>query len=160
MNGNPGVITVLQAALPMEAFLNLQYRHDWREIKAMGIGKLSGQIRYFGSDAHRWMKHITDRILFFGADVEYEIPAIKQSPSVTAMFESELALEMTIITPYEENIQVCMKALDDTTRNLFEHLLKWHQTGKKKQVGHVLWLEQQLRLIKSFGESEYLAEKM
>ena len=160
MTGNPNVITALQAALPLEAFLNLQYRHDWRELKAMGLGKLAGYVHDFGSDAHRWMKKVTDRLLFFEAAAEYGIPSIKQSTTVTAMFENQLALEMEIIAPYEQNVQTCMNALDDTTRNLFEHLLKWHQTGKKKQVGHVLWLEQQLRLIKSFGESEYLSEKM
>jgi len=60
---------------------------------------------------------------------------------------------MAILTPYEASVKIATTALDDTTRNLFEHLLKWHQK-------HVAWLEIQLRLIANLGEKEYIAEKL
>ena len=59
---------------------------------------------------------------------------------------------MGIVQPYEQSVQIAMKVLDDTTRNLFEHLLKWHEQ-------HVAWLEGQQRLMASMGgEAEYIQE--
>ena len=153
MKGNSEVIETLAAALPLEAHLNLQYRRDWRNLKFRGLKKLARKVRGLGSDAHDWMKQVDDRLLFLGGDDAYEIPAITDQPTVTAMFENELALEMAKLAPYEANIQICMKAFDDGSRNLFEHLVKWTQK-------HVAWLETQLSLIKYLGESEYLAEKL
>lgn len=154
MNGNPEVIGTLQSALASEAHLNLQYRHDWRIVKFMGVKKTSKKIDGLGSDAHRFMKKVADRVLFLGGDTTYQVAAIVDQSTLTDIFRSELTLEMAIIQPYEAAVQIAMKALDDTTRNLFEHLLKWHQD-------HVAWLEQQLRLISMLGgEAEYIAERL
>jgi bacterioferritin len=153
MQGNPEVIAALEAAAAREAQLNLQYRQDWRSIKFMGAKKTARKLKRFGSDAHDWLKELTDRVLFLGGRPSYSIPAIAEQPNFTEVLKNELALEMAIIAPYEQNVQLAMRALDDTTRNLFEHLLKWHEE-------HVGWLEQQLRLIDELGAEEYIAEKL
>ena len=154
MTGNPQVIATLQSALAAEARLNIQYRHDWRLVKFMGVRKVSCKLHGMGSDAHEWMKKIYDRILFLGGDIGYTMGPITDQLTLTAIFQNELALEMAIVAPYEQNIQTAMAAFDDATRNLYEHLLKWHQK-------HIGWLEQQLRLIQIVGgEDEYIAEKM
>ena len=154
MTGNPEVIQALQAALPLEAHLNIQYRHDWRVVKYWGVKKIACELKDFGKDAHCWMKKVADRILFLGGNTNYTVGEISEEKSLTEILQAELALEMAIIAPYEQAIQTAMKALDDTTRNVFEHLLKWHEQ-------HVGWLEQQLRLIDAVGgEAEYIAEKL
>ena len=156
MSGNPEVIKSLEAAAA-EAHLNLQYRLDWRLLKFMGVKKTARNARKFGDDAHTWLKLATDRILFLGGTAGYAIPRVVESPTFTAILENDLALELAILVPYEAAIQIAMKALDDATRNLFEHLIKWHQD-------HVAWLERQLALIKGFaedtGEARYIAEKL
>lgn len=157
MQGSPDVIRTLQAAAAAEAHLNLQYRLDWRAVAFTGGKKVAKVLKGFGHDAHLWLRKATDRILFLDGDPTYEIPVIRQGAGLTETLRNELALEMAIIKPYEEAVQVAMTALDDATRNLFEHLLKWHQR-------HVAWLEQQLALIEGFeqdsGEMRYLAEKL
>ena len=154
MTGNPEVIVALKNALVAEAHLNIQYRHDWRVVKYMGVKKVARCLKHKGSDAHSWMKQVADRILFLGGDTNYTVGSIVDSSTLASTFQHELDLELAIVQPYERYVQVAMQALDDTTRNLFEHLLKWHQ-------GHIGWLEQQLRLISMVGgEAEYIAEKM
>lgn len=154
MNGNPDVIRALQAALALEAQLNLKYRLDWRVLKFNGLRKLTGRFDQFGDDAHCWLEKVTDRILFLGGDPSYAVAgALTRSPNLTEMIQADLALEMAIVEPYERAVQIAMAALDDTTRNLFEHLLKWHE----KHVGK---LEQMLRLIDGLTEEEFIAEQL
>lgn len=153
MKGNLDVIKGLQAAAAQEAHLNLQYRLNARSLKFMGLKKLTCKMKTFGDGAHCFLKKVTDRILFLEGDPGYDAAPVVEQTSVTALLQNALALEMAIVAPYEQNIQTAMKALDDTTRNLFEHLLKWHQE-------HIGWLEQQLRLIDGLGEAEYMAEKL
>lgn len=153
MKGNLDVIKALQAAAAQEAHLNLQSRLDARSLKFMGVKKLACKVKKIGDNSHCYLKKVTDRILFLGGDPSYEIAEVAEQKSVTDLLKNTLALEMAIVEPYEQNIQTAMKALDDTTRNLFEHLLKWHEA----EVG---WIEQQLRLIDGLGEAEYMAEKL
>lgn len=154
MKGSPEVIKALQAALAQEAHLNIQYRHDWRIVKFKGVKKVACKIKELGTGAHCFMKKVADRTLFLGGDTNYTLAPITDQASLTAIFQNELKLEMAIVEPYEQAVQTAMKALDDTTRNLFEHLLKWHQQ-------HIGWLEQQLQVIEDVGgEGEYIAEKL
>jgi bacterioferritin len=154
MIGNPEVIQALQAALAQEAHLNIQYRHDWRLVAFWGIKKTAKKMHCFGGDAHDWMRKVADRILILGGETNYSVGDIVDQSTLTEVFQNELRLEMEILQPYEMAIQTAMRAFDDATRNLFEHLIKWHQQ-------HVGWLEQQLRLIDAVGgEGEYVAEKL
>jgi bacterioferritin len=157
MKGKPEVLKALQAAIASEAHLNAQYRTDWREVKFMGLKGIQGKIRKFGCDAHGWLKRVQDRVLFLGGSTAYDAAPVTEAESLTELLENELTLEMAIVTPYEQAIGTCTKALDDASRNLFEHLLKWHQK-------HVGWLERQLSLISGLavgtGEARYISEKL
>jgi bacterioferritin len=154
MSGNLEVIAALKSALAAEAHLNIQYRHDWRIVKFMGVKKVAGKVHSFGSDAHEYMRRVADRVLFLGGDTNYTVGAVTDQSTLTAVFQNELKLEMALVQPYEQAVQTAMQALDDTSRNLFEHLLKWHQK-------HAGWLEQQLRLIAMpGGEADYIREKL
>jgi bacterioferritin len=153
MKSSPEVIKVLEAGADAEARLNLQCRLDQRSLKFMGLKKLAGKARHFGDDAHFFLKKLTDRILLLGGSPAYNAGEILEQSTVTALFQNELALETGIVAPYEEAVQVAMKALDDASRNLFEHLLKWHEA-------HIGWLECQLRLIEGMGEATYISTKL
>jgi bacterioferritin len=153
MKSSPEVIKVLKAGVDAESRLNLRYRLDARSLKFMGVKKVACKAKDFGDDAHLYMKKLTDRILLLGGSPSYNSGEITEQTTVTALLKNELAMETAIVAPYEQAVQVSMKALDDTSRNLFEHLLKWHEK-------HIGWLECQLRLIEGMGEEEYIAEKL
>jgi bacterioferritin len=149
--GNPKVIAALQQSLVYEAHLNLQYRNDQRLLKFMGVKPLAGHIKSFGDDAHDWQKAVTKQLLFLGGNVAYEIPPITSPDTVTDVFTDALVLEMATVDPFETAIQTAMAAKDDASRNLWEHLRKWHNK-------HILWLNRQLVLIKGTGENDYIAQ--
>lgn len=153
MVGSPEVLATLQFAIGAEAHLNAQYRLDWRSVKFMGAKKTAKKLKEFGGDVHDWVKKVTDRLLFLEGTPEYTMLKVAEGETLTQTLQNELALEMAIVKPYEEAVQIAMKAFDDTTRNLYEHLLKWHEA-------HVAWLETQLNLIEMMGEPEYVAEKL
>jgi bacterioferritin (cytochrome b1) len=69
------------------------------------------------------------------------------------VFSDALQREVTICGVYEKNIPVAMEAMDDQSRNLWEHLIKWHR-------GHQLWLEREINLIGVLGETGYLEQKL
>lgn len=153
MKGNPEVLASLKAAMAAEAHLNLQYRLDARSLRFIGVKKTAKHINKFGDDAHDFLKCVTDRTLFLAGDPSYGIAPVVEQKTVTALLQNELALEAAIVAPYETAVQTAQKALDDTTRNLFEHLLKWHEQN-------MLWLQTQVNLIANIGEGEYIAEKL
>ena len=159
MVGNPQVIQALKDALSAERQLNMQYRQDWLSVKNLGANRTAKVLKGFGHDTHCFMKKLTNRILFLGGNPSGPIGPVSEADSLMLTFKAELALEMAIIQPYERSVQTCMNALDDASRNLFEHLLKYHQTGGGPvKHGHVLWLEQQIDLLGKTSEGDYILE--
>jgi bacterioferritin len=150
---NPAVMQTLQFAASAEARLNMQYRLDNRWLKFAGVKKTAAKLKEFGDDAHCYMKQVTNRLLFLEGKPTYAPGISETQPTLTATLQNDLALEMAIVTPYEAAVKTAVANSDDTSRNLFEHLLKWHEK-------HIGWLETQLRLIEGMGEEEYIAEKL
>jgi len=153
MKGNAEVLKSLQMAAPLEAQLNLQCRLDLRSLKNMGLKSVAAHVKKLGDNAHDYLKEVSKRILFLEGNPSYSVGAITEQTSVTALFQNELKLQMAAVQPYEQAVQTAAKAMDDTTRNLFEHLLKWHQ----HDIG---WLEIQLRQIEGLGEKAYIEAKI
>ena len=75
------------------------------------------------------------------------------NPSVRKQFESDLGLENGAVVSYNEAIRVSRDAGDNTSRELFEKLLK-------DEEGHVDWLEAQLHLISEIGYERYLSQQI
>ncbi len=153
MKGNQDVIAGLQAALGFEATLQLQYQADARMLKAMGLGSLASKASDYSTDSARFLRKLMKRLLLFRESVGYSPGDVEDRSNVAELLAGELEMEMEIIEPYEQNVQVAMKALDNTTRNLYEHLLKWHQE-------HVEWIEKQQALIELLGPQDYVSAKL
>ena len=153
MNGNPQVIQVLQMAMAAEAQLNLQYRLNTRLLKFEGVKLARKKFRKFADDAHEFLRAVSDQLLFLSGDQDgtagYLPPAVLQPPNVTVLLEQALSLEMSICTQYENGIPLATEVRDDETRNLFEHLIKWHHD-------HVRWIEKKLRNIRKYTEDEVI----
>jgi bacterioferritin (cytochrome b1) len=150
MIGNPEVLAALQSAVAAEVHLNAQYRADWRSVRFIGAKKTAKKIKEFGSDAHEWVKCVQDRLLLLGGDLSYSPGAIVQAPTLTATFTAELALENAARTIYQSIAKVA-DADDATTVHKAQHLKMYHEE-------HVGWLEQQLRIIASKSEADYILE--
>ena len=153
MVGNPDVIKSLQSALAQERHANLQFRSDQFSLKKLGAKKTASKFHDFGDESHKFYKLLTKRLLFLDGDPSGAVAPIAEQESFTATLQNALAIETAAVKEYEQSIQIAMKAYDDGTRNLYEHLVKW----KQKIIN---WLEVQLALIKKIGENDYIAEML
>ena len=153
MKGNKDVIAGLQAALALEATIQLQYQADARMLKAMGLKSLASKAAEYSTDSAAFLQKLMKRLLLFRESIGYLSEAVEDRTDVTELLAGELDLEMAIVDPYEQNVQVAQKAYDDTTRNLYEHLLKWHQE-------HVKWIEREQALLETLGSSDYIASRI
>ena len=153
MQGKPAVLATLKAALPAEAGINEQYRHDTALLYRMGVKRVARKLRKYAGDVHAWRKEVDERFLILGGTGGYEIPPVSDPATLTALLTEALGLEMAICKTYEQNIPICSASLDDGTRNLYEHLVKWHQE-------HIGWFEIQLGLIAGMGEPTYISAKL
>ena len=149
MKGNPQVIAALKAAAGMEAHLALQLQLDSRSLRQTGLKSVAKDIKKFSCDARWFLKKVTDRILFLEGDPSYDPDPIEQQSDVSSLISNALELEMQIVEPYERAVATATAALDDTTRNLFEHLLKWHQE-------HIAQLEQWRDQISTVGINDFI----
>ena len=67
--------------------------------------------------------------------------------------ESDLKLEIGAVAQYNAAIKVAAEEGDNTSRELFERLLK-------DEESHVDWLEAQLHQIKEIGYERYLTQQI
>jgi len=150
MNGDPKVIGVLQQAASMEARLNVQYHLDKRDLRYRGLKKLADKYCGFGEDAESYLKEITDRIFFLGADPAYGAANAATRATLTDILQKALDAETAIVDAYNGYAVLALEAKDDNTRNKSEHWIKWHEDD------HIDWLERQLAQIALMGETEYV----
>ena len=153
MTGNPEVINRLNQGLRDELtainqyFVHAEMCHNW------GYHRLGGHIRKQSIDEMRHAEAFIERILFLDATPTMEPMPLNIGQSVRQQLERDLGLEHGAVRTYNESIRVCRDAGDNTTRELFERLLK-------DEEGHVDWLESQLHLISEMGYERYLSQQL
>ena len=69
------------------------------------------------------------------------------------MFEADRALEVEAIPRLNEYIALCVAEGDNGTRALLEEILR-------SEEEHLDWLDEQLGLMDTLGETSYLAEQI
>ncbi|MEN0065441.1 MAG: ferritin-like domain-containing protein [Myxococcota bacterium] len=80
-------------------------------------------------------------------------PASPPTPeSPRACLEASLEMEVRVAEKLRELCVRCVASKDEGTRQLAETLLV------ETEMDHILWLEQQLRMIGQLGEAQYLAQ--
>ncbi|HSC27929.1 MAG TPA: bacterioferritin [Vicinamibacterales bacterium] len=153
MKGNSKVIKHLNKALKEELtainqyFVHAEMCHNW------GYHRLGSHIRKQSVDEMRHAEALIERILFLDATPTMEPMPLSIGQSVRKQLESDLGLEFGAVKSYNEAIVVSREAGDNTSRELFERLLK-------DEEGHVDWLEAQLHLISEVGYERYLAQQL
>jgi bacterioferritin len=153
MQGNPRVIEHLNKALREELtainqyFVHAEMCHNW------GYHALGAHIRKQSIDEMKHAEALIERLLFLDATPTMEPMPLTVGASVRKQLESDLGLEIGAVTSYNEAIAAARDAGDNTSRELFERLLK-------DEEGHVDWLEAQLHQIGEIGYERYLSQQV
>ena len=154
MKGNPKVIEVLNEALKEELtainqyFLHAEMCENWK------YEKLATHIRKESIDEMKHAEAVIERILFLDGTPNMTSPmTINVGQNVREQLESDYKLELSAITMYNKAVEVARQASDNSTRELFERILK-------DEEGHLDWSEAQLHQIKELGYERYLAQQI
>lgn len=154
MKGNPKVIEVLNESLKEELtainqyFLHAEMCENWK------YEKLATHIRKESIDEMKHAEAVIERILFLdGTPIMTSPMTINVGQNVREQLESDYKLELSAIKMYNKAIEVSRQASDNSTRELFERILK-------DEEGHLDWIEAQLHQIKELGYERYLAQQI
>jgi bacterioferritin len=154
MRGNDKVIQQLNDALKAELTAISQYIvhaemcHNW------GYNRLGSYIKKQAIDEMKHAEGLIERILFLDGTPNVAVmPTPKIGANVKAQLENDLKAEHDAVKEYNSAIEVCVKAGDNSSRELFEKMVK-------DEEGHTDWLEAQLFIITETGIDNYLAQQM
>lgn len=154
MKGNPQIIELLNQALRDELTAINQYFLHSEMCENWHYEKLSDHIRKQSIDEMKHAEILIERILFLdGMPNMTETLQIAVGKNVREQMQSDLNLELSAVKTYNNAIQVCRQEADNTSRELFERLLK-------DEEGHVDWLEAQMHQINEIGYERYLSQQI
>ncbi len=154
MRGKDKVIACLNQALKAELVAINQYFLHGEMCENWGSRRLGDVIRKSSIDEMKHAEQVIERILFLDGtpNMGMGLP-LKVGVSVKAQLENDLALELEAVAQYNAAIKTCVAEGDNTSRALFETLVK-------SEEEHVDFLEAQLHVIKEAGIENYLAQQM
>jgi bacterioferritin len=153
MRGNDQVIAKLNEALREELtainqyFVHAEMCHNW------GYHRLGNYIRKQSVGEMKHAEELLERIIFLdGAPNMLPLP-LTIGADVKVQLQNDLDLELKAVVMYNEAVKVARDAGDNTSRELFERLLK-------DEEEHVDFLEAQMHQIKQLGYERYLAQQI
>jgi len=154
MQGNPKVISVLNEALQEELtainqyFLHAEMCENWH------YDKLGAYIKKQSIDEMRHAEVLIERLLFLDATPNMtELMKLTVGKNVKEQIESDLKLEVKAVSLYNRAIETAREQGDNSSRELFERLLK-------DEEAHVDWLEAQVHQINELGYERYLSQQI
>jgi bacterioferritin len=154
MKGNPKVIATLNEALAEELAAISQYFLHAEMCENWHYGKLGGYIKKQSIDEMRHAEALIERILFLDATPNMTEPMkLTVGGNVKQQLESDLQLETQAIAMYNRAIETAREEGDNSSRELFERLLK-------SEEEHLDWLEAQLHQIGEMGYERYLSQQV
>jgi bacterioferritin len=154
MQGDARVLEQLKRALREELTAINQYFLHAEMCENWGYKRLSDHIKKESIDEMRHAEALIERILFLDGIPNMTDPMqLNVGANVREQLQSDLALEVDAVKMYNEAVQVAVEARDNTSRELFERLLK-------NEEEHVDWLEAQLYMIEEIGYERYLSRQM
>ena len=153
MRGNEQVIAKLNEALREELTAINQYFVHAEMCVNWGYKKLGNYIRKQSIDEMKHAEALLERVLFLDGVPAMEPLALTIGASVKHQLQNDLDLELKAVVSYNQAIIVSREAGDNTSRELFERLLK-------DEEGHVDFLETQLHLISEIGYERYLSQQL
>ena len=154
MKGDPAIIDLLNEVLTGELTAVNQYWVHARMCHNWGYLKLWKKIRAESIDEMKHADELVERVLYLeGLPNLQRLGKISVGETVPEQMTLDLGMENAALTRLNDGIELCVAKGDNGTRALLEKILV-------SEEEHVNWLETQLALMKSLGETAYLAEQM
>jgi bacterioferritin len=153
MRGDEQVIARLNEALREELtainqyFVHAEMCHNW------GYHRLGTFIRKQSIGEMKHAEELLERIIFLDGTPKMEPLPLTIGPDVKVQLQNDLDLELKAVVMYNDAIKIAREAGDNTSRDLFERLLK-------DEESHVDFLEAQLHQIEQLGYERYLAQQI
>jgi bacterioferritin len=149
MQSTPEIIELLNDVLTAELTAINQYFIHAKMQSNWGYERLAAKGREESIEEMRHAEALMERILYLdGMPNVQRLYAVKVGETVPEQLEAELDTEKEAINRLTAGIDQCRRT-DEGTRLLLEHILA-------DEEEHADWLETQLGLIASLGESLYL----
>jgi bacterioferritin len=149
MKGEKQVIERLNEALFLELGAVNQYWLHYRLLDDWGFQKLAKKERAESIEEMQHADKIIARIIFLEGHPNLQsLAPLRIGQNVKEVLEADLAGEYDARTSYRKSREICQELGDYVTMELFEDLLK-------DEEGHIDFLETQLDLLASIGESKY-----
>lgn len=155
MNGDPGIIAILDALLAGELTAVDQYLIRGETYSDMGYGRLAEKALHESEHERQHARALIQRIQFLGgvAHVDKRQP-MSVGQTVPDMLKADLALEYHVVGELKKAIAACELARDYVSRDML--LVQLEDT----EMDHAYYLEKQLRLIDAVGLPNYLQSQM
>jgi len=154
MKGKPEVLKELNAALAGELLAIVQYIVHAEMCSNWGYKKHGAYIKKQAIDEMRHAEGLIERILFLDGTPNITL-SLKPNvgASLKAQMENDLVDEGAAVKQYNNAVEVCRKAGDNASREMFERMAK-------DEEEHFDFLEAQLGMIQEMGLPNYLAQQI
>ncbi|RZU54011.1 bacterioferritin [Krasilnikovia cinnamomea] len=150
MQGDERVIEFLNEQLTAELTAINQYFLHGKMQDNWGYTKLAAHTRAESIDEMRHAEVLTDRILFLDGLPNYQrLFPLRIGENVREQFQSDMVIEVEAVDRLRRGIEYMRGVGDVTSAKLFEDILA-------DEEHHIDYLETQLKLIETLGESLYL----
>ncbi|MDD3327816.1 MAG: bacterioferritin [Zoogloea sp.] len=155
MNGDPGIIAILDTLLAGELTAVDQYLIHGETYSDMGYGRLAEKALHESEHERQHARALIQRIQFLGgvAHVDKRQP-MNVGQTVPDMLKADLALEYHVVGELKKAIAACEQARDYVSRDML--LVQLEDT----EMDHAYYIEKQLRLIDAVGLPNYLQSQM
>ena len=151
MRGDERVIEVLNEVLTNElTAVNQYYLHSAMQ-KNWGFTKLGDYTYHESIDEMKHADLLIHRILFLEGHPNLQrLNPLAIGETVKEQLTADLGVEVRAMETLRRGIALCLEVPDQVTRILLEDILK-------SEEEHVDYLETQLSLLATLGDSEYLS---
>ncbi|PYE16426.1 bacterioferritin [Williamsia limnetica] len=152
MQGDPEVLKLLNEQLTSELTAINQYFLHSKMQDSWGFTEVAAHTRAESFEEMNHAEAITDRILLLDGLPNYQrLFSLKVGQTLREQFESDLQIEIDVVARLKPGIVMCREKQDTTSANLLEKILA-------DEEEHVDYLQTQLQLMTTLGESLYLAQ--
>src|SRR5258708_23490295 len=154
MQGNKKVLEQLNLTLKEELQAISQYFLHSEMCENWGYERLAEYIKKQSIGEMKHAESLIERILFLdGTPSMTEPMTLTIGKSVREQLKADLELETHAVKMYNNAVNISREAADNTTRELFERILK-------DEEEHVDWLEAQMHIINEIGYKRYPTEQI
>ncbi len=154
MQGDPGVVDLLNEVLTAELTAVNQYFLDAKMFDNWGFQRLGERFRSESIDEMKDADHLIERLLYLEGHPNLQrMGTVKTGEDPIEKLKLALALEYEAIERLNRGIALCVQQGDNGSRDLLAEILEGEED-------HADWLESQLALVDQLGSAHYLAQQI